>query len=229
MTTSGRLSVAVSAGRPIELEEERATMSSPESATAPAVGVADATAAEPAPVDTVTIVFAGDDPGLVQLLRVATTRWRGAWDVHFVQSGQGALARFGELPRVDVVAAHMHVPGLTVADLLSEIPQCSPLTARIALSDQSDRESVLDLIGIAHQVMPMPRDVELLTDLIEQVRSGVSARLPLGRTVEGGVDELRDADLIRFMVLGNKMFQPNCSHLGLRSFRRRCGPPALER
>jgi HD-like signal output (HDOD) protein len=147
--------------------------------------------AAPAPVDTVTVVFVGDDPDVVQTLHDAAARRHGAWDVHFIESGQAALALFGELPSVDVMAVHMHVSGLPVADLLTEVRRRSPHTVRVVASGRSDGESALDLIGIAHRVMPMPRDIELLFDLIEQIRSGVSTRLsePVSALV-GDIDRL---------------------------------------
>lgn len=141
--------------------------------------------------NTATVVFVGDDPGIVQSMRDAAHPWHGAWDVHFVESGEAALTLFGQLPTVDVLAAHVHASGLPIVELLNKVRQSSPHTARVVLSGQSDRESVLGLIGVAHQFMAVPVDIELLTGLIEHIRSATSTKLrdPV-RTLVGQVDRL---------------------------------------
>ncbi len=155
------------------------------------IGDEAAAVAQPTRIHTVTVVVVADDPGVAEPVRQAAAVRPEEWNVHFVESGQTALARFDDLPHVDVVAAHTHVPGFPVAMLLNEIRRRSPHTVRVALSGRSDHDSSLDLVGIAHQVMPMPRDSELLVGLIEQLRSGAGTRLrdPVS-TFVGDVDRL---------------------------------------
>jgi HD-like signal output (HDOD) protein len=138
-----------------------------------------------------TVVFVGDDPGVFRSIRDAAHRWDGAWDVHFVESAQAALELFGEHPSIDVLAAHVRSTGPSLADLLNKVRERSPHTARVVVSGQSDREFVLGLIGLAHQFVSLPLDVERFTDLIEHVRSAASNTLrdPV-RTLLGQVDRL---------------------------------------
>ncbi|MDJ0767709.1 MAG: HDOD domain-containing protein [Ilumatobacter sp.] len=160
---------------------------------------------------TATVVFVGSDPAVVEPMRAAMTRRQDVWDVHVVETGQAALALFDELPRVDVVATHVDVSALPVADLLDEVRRISPHTARVVLSGRSDRGVVLGLIGVAHQFVSVPVDIEVLVDLIDHVRSAASTTLrdPV-RTLVGRVDHLPSPPAM-FVRLGEMILAEDCS------------------
>lgn len=150
-------------------------------------------ACEPPPEESrrFTVVFVDDEPKVLQATRRATRRWRGLWDAHFAEGGQAALDLFDELGWVDVIVTDMRMPGIDGAELLTEIRERSPHTARIILSGQSEREAILRAVGPAHQYLSKPIDVEELAQVLEHIRgaSGGPLRDPI-LSLTGEADRL---------------------------------------
>ncbi len=130
-----------------------------------------ATAAGP-PGNVATVVFIGDDPGLVETMRSAAQRRGDAWEVHFAGSGDAGIALVRELPTVDVLVAHVSAAGSPIEEIVSRVRQRSPHTARILLSAPSDRELVVRMVGAAHRYLSLPVDIDVVDEVIEHVRGG---------------------------------------------------------
>lgn len=92
---------------------------------------------------------------------------RHEWQMSFKESGPKALEFMTASP-VDVVVTDMMMPGMDGAQLLTEVRDRYPNTVRLVLSGQSDRESVLRLVGPAHQYLSKPCDAQELRTAISR-------------------------------------------------------------
>jgi HD-like signal output (HDOD) protein/CheY-like chemotaxis protein len=114
-----------------------------------------------------TLLFVDDEPRVLQGLERQLRGLRDEWDMHFAQSGAKAL-EFMAMQPVDVIISDMLMPGMDGAQLLSEVVKRHPQTTRIVLSGHADRESVLRLVGPAHQYLSKPCDAEELRAAISR-------------------------------------------------------------
>ena len=115
-----------------------------------------------------SVLFVDDDPNILAGLRRLLRAQRQEWNMEFVAGGQEALAHLAEHP-VDVVVTDMRMPGMDGAELLKEIVSRHPSVARIVLSGQSDKESLIKVAGLAHQYLSKPCDTETLTATVRRV------------------------------------------------------------
>lgn len=138
-----------------------------------------------------TVVVVSDDPAVVRPMREAAIRHHEVWNVHVVAHRDAAMARFDELTNVDVLIADVRAGDTSSTDVLEAVRRRSPQTARMALADSSDEDTMFALLGVAHRVVPLPVEAGLLADLIGHVRSaaGNTLREPV-RTLVGQVDRL---------------------------------------
>ncbi len=114
-----------------------------------------------------TLLFVDDEPRVLQGLQRQLHGMRTEWSMNFVENGNKALMFMAGTP-VDVVVTDMMMPGMDGAQLLSEVMRRHPNTIRIVLSGQADRESVLRLVGPAHQYLSKPSDAEELRNAISR-------------------------------------------------------------
>ena len=107
------------------------------------------------------VLFVDDEPlvleGLKRMLRVL----RDQWDMHFVESGEKALALLEQMP-MHVVVSDMRMPGMNGAELLHGVMQKYPGTVRLILSGYADRELILGCVDSTHQYLSKPCDPEAL-------------------------------------------------------------------
>jgi HD-like signal output (HDOD) protein len=92
---------------------------------------------------------------------------RNEWQMNFLDGGTKALDFLAANP-VDVIVSDMMMPGMDGAELLTEVMKRHPNTVRIVLSGHADRESVLRLVGPAHQYLSKPCDAEELRKAISR-------------------------------------------------------------
>ena len=116
-----------------------------------------------------TVLFVDDEPNILQGTRRATRNMRGTWDMHFVESGDEALAFMNDR-NVDVVVSDMRMPNMNGIQLLQEIREVTPGAVRIILSGQTDDEVVYRAFGPAQRHLAKPCDV---TDLRANVEASV--------------------------------------------------------
>lgn len=113
------------------------------------------------------ILFVDDEPQLLNGLKRLIRGKRGEWDMHFADSGTAALDMMAATP-FDVIVTDMRMPGMDGATLLSTVSKSSPGTARIVLSGFAEQNSVLRIVGPAHQYLAKPCDAAILTRAIER-------------------------------------------------------------
>jgi HD-like signal output (HDOD) protein len=102
-----------------------------------------------------TLLFVDDEPRVLQALQRQLYDMRHEWRVHFVNECAKALDFMAATP-VDVIITDMTMPFMDGAQLLTEVMQRHPNTVRLVLSGHADRESILRLVGPAHQYLSKP-------------------------------------------------------------------------
>src|ERR1041385_6203180 len=116
------------------------------------------------------LLFVDDEPKVLQALQRQLHGMRHEWKMDFLSDGNKALA-FMEKSPVDVIVTDMMMPGMDGAQLLTEVNKRHPNTVRIVLSGHADRESVMRLVGPAHQYLSKPCDAEELRSAITRAFS----------------------------------------------------------
>lgn len=136
------------------------------------------------------ILFVDDEAHVLEGLRNLFRRYRHEWDMTFATSGPAALEAM-HTGAFHVVVSDMRMPGMDGAALLQQIKDEYPSVARIVLSGQADRESIMRALPVAHQFLSKPCNAELLRSVIERT-CGLQALLDSEslRRVVGGLDHL---------------------------------------
>jgi HD-like signal output (HDOD) protein len=114
-----------------------------------------------------TLLFVDDEPRVLQGLQRQLYSMRNEWKMTFISDGQKALEFMDSAP-VDVIVTDMMMPGMDGAQLLTEVMKRHSNTVRVVLSGHADRESVLRLVGPAHQYLSKPCDAEELRTAISR-------------------------------------------------------------
>ncbi|MBI4324710.1 MAG: HDOD domain-containing protein [Chloroflexi bacterium] len=111
------------------------------------------------------ILFVDDDPAALARIRETVQQRRPDWEIEFAASGTKAWEKIVHTP-FDVVVTDWDMPGMDGAELLFKVMHRNPQTVRIALSDQADRETLLESLGPAHQHLSKWGDIEALIGTI---------------------------------------------------------------
>lgn len=107
------------------------------------------------------ILFVDDEEFVLRGLDRLLRPMREEWNMEFINSGEAALTRMGEVP-FDVIISDMRMPGMNGAELLNEVMKRHPKTVRIILSGYADRELILKCVGSTHQYLAKPCDAKTL-------------------------------------------------------------------
>jgi HD-like signal output (HDOD) protein/CheY-like chemotaxis protein len=118
-------------------------------------------------VDRKRILFVDDDQMVLQGLQMALRRQRHRWDMVFVGSGAAALDELKRSP-CDVVVSDMRMPGMDGPALLQRVKEDHPGAARLVLSGQAQRESLVRVMAVAHQFLDKPCRPERLVTALER-------------------------------------------------------------
>ncbi|MBL8785928.1 MAG: HDOD domain-containing protein [Deltaproteobacteria bacterium] len=113
------------------------------------------------------ILFVDDEPSILDALQNLLRRERKRWDMVFALGGDKALEAMAVAP-FDVVMSDMRMPGMDGAELLTRVRELYPATARFVLSGQSGREAVVRALGVTHQFLSKPCEVEVLRGVVER-------------------------------------------------------------
>jgi len=105
------------------------------------------------------ILFVDDEPMVLRGIERGLRSMRHEWEMSFVEGGPQALQVLSEKD-FDVVVTDMRMPGMDGAELLLQVRNRFPRTVRMALSGQSDRETVFRAIGPTHQYLSKPCDAD---------------------------------------------------------------------
>jgi putative nucleotidyltransferase with HDIG domain len=115
----------------------------------------------------IRILFADDEPPVLDGLRTRLYRQNGKWEMVFVDSGSRAIAEFERRP-FDVIVSDMRMPGMDGAELLKAIGERWPEAVRLVLSGYAEPQQVLRLVPIAHQYLSKPCDAQRLVSTIDR-------------------------------------------------------------
>ena len=118
------------------------------------------------------ILFVDDEPLILEGLQNLLRRFRKKWSMSFAVGAEEALEKLEE-QSFDIVITDMRMPGLSGADLLKQVRENHPGTARIMLSGYSEEETILQALPVAHQYMSKPCDPVILKRIIENLVSGI--------------------------------------------------------
>jgi putative nucleotidyltransferase with HDIG domain len=105
------------------------------------------------------ILFVDDEPMVLSGIERSLRTMRKEWQMEFVSGGSEALEKMAINP-YDVVITDMRMPGMDGAQLLEKVKNRFPQTVRMALSGQSDRDTVFRCIGPTHQYLSKPCDID---------------------------------------------------------------------
>jgi DNA-binding NarL/FixJ family response regulator len=114
------------------------------------------------------ILFVDDEPQVLDGLRDLLWRQRRLWDVDFAAGGDAALLALSRQP-FDVVVADLRMPGMDGATLLERVQQDHPGVARIILSGEAERATMLRALRVADHFLGKPCDLSVLMAAIEKV------------------------------------------------------------
>jgi HD-like signal output (HDOD) protein len=139
------------------------------------------------------ILFVDDEQAVLDGLRDMLRKQRKEWHMVFASGGEAALREL-EKTQFDVVVSDMRMPGLDGAALLQRVKERYPATARIILSGQADRASVVRALPVAHQFLSKPCDAETLRVVVERACTLQRTLCDEGvRAIIGKLDKLPSA------------------------------------
>jgi HD-like signal output (HDOD) protein len=115
-------------------------------------------------------LFVDDEPQLLDGLKNSLRKQRREWEMVFVTSGEAALAEI-DRAKFDVVVSDMRMPAMDGAALLEAVRRKHPSTARLVLSGQADRDSILRAVPVTHVFLSKPCDPQVLRAAIDRVCS----------------------------------------------------------
>lgn len=116
------------------------------------------------------ILFVDDEPLVLQGLQRGLRPMRKEWEMEFATGGAAALAAM-EQSAFDVIVTDMLMPGMDGAELLQQVKERFPRTARFVLSGEASRSSVLRTVAPTHQYISKPCDIgELKQKLTRALR-----------------------------------------------------------
>lgn len=111
------------------------------------------------------ILFVDDEQMVLDAMRRMIRGMHTGWQVDFRPGGKEALEAMAS-ESFDVVVSDMKMPGMSGAALLAEVKRRHPGVIRIILSGHSDKESILQSVGVTHQYLAKPCDPEKLRETI---------------------------------------------------------------
>ncbi len=111
------------------------------------------------------ILFVDDQPNILSGLRRMLRKLREEFDMEFVESGAEALQAMDQ-GEFDAIITDMRMPEMNGAQLLKRVSEQHPETIRYILSGHSDRDLILQTVGVAHQYLAKPCDPESLKRLL---------------------------------------------------------------
>lgn len=114
------------------------------------------------------ILFVDDETRVLEGLGRMLRNMRSEWEMEFVASGPEALEAL-QRDSFHVLVTDMRMPGMDGYRLLEQAKELHPQVVRIILSGDSDKELILNSVGLAHQYLSKPCDPEILKFTIARV------------------------------------------------------------
>lgn len=155
------------------------------------------------------VLFVDDEPNVLSGIRRMLWGQSKDWEILYAGSGEEALNML-ETSAVDVVVTDMRMPGMDGAALLATVRARYPATARLILSGQADRESIIAAVGPTQQFLTKPSEPEVLIGAITRV---LSVRGLVGderlRSILGDIESLPKPPSIHDQMMAVAS-RPNC-------------------
>ncbi len=114
------------------------------------------------------IVFVDDESNILFALKRKLHVMRNEWDMSFFDSAKKAI-EFMHQDEPDFLVTDMRMPEINGLDLLRYSYKHFPRMVRIILSGQTEKNQILQSIGLAHQFFSKPTDTSQLIDLIKGI------------------------------------------------------------
>ncbi len=114
------------------------------------------------------LLFVDDEPMVLDGIRNLLRKHRTRWNMAFATSGAAALELLAQEPR-DAVISDMRMPGMNGAELLNQVRERYPRTARILLTGQASSADVLQALPVAQQILSKPCEPTLLCTVLERL------------------------------------------------------------
>jgi HD-like signal output (HDOD) protein len=156
------------------------------------------------------ILFVDDDPNVLTGLRNVLRTKRREWDMVFAIGPEEALAKLAEAP-FDVVVSDMRMPRMDGATLLARVKQMQPSAVRMILSGQTELESVMKSVFIAHMFLSKPCDPALLQRVVDRACRLQAILNSDELRASAGKVEMLPAAPKTYVALNEALMAPNCS------------------
>ena len=156
------------------------------------------------------VLFVDDEQNVLDGLRNLLRNKRRDWDMSFACGGEAAFGLLKEM-LFDVVVTDMRMPKIDGVAVLSRVMELQPRAVRIVLSGQTDPESVMKTVFLAHRYLAKPCEAEDFRTVVErafQLRSLLES--PELRAAVGEVPTLPPAPGT-FIALTQAMSRPETS------------------
>jgi HD-like signal output (HDOD) protein len=114
------------------------------------------------------ILFVDDEPRILAGLRRMLYRQRDRWDMAFADGSAQALTILQDRP-CDVIISDFRMPGMDGAALLRRVRDEYPDTARVILSGQTNENSLLEILVLAHRFLNKPATEQQIIDTVERL------------------------------------------------------------
>jgi HD-like signal output (HDOD) protein len=156
------------------------------------------------------ILFADDEPAVLQGLRSVLRPQRHEWDMTFAGGGPAALEELKK-SAFDVVVTDMRMPVIDGAELLRQTKELQPRAVRVVLSGQTDAESAMKTVFTAHQFLAKPCDVDKLRSVVKRA-CDLNALITSDelRALAGDVSVLPAAPHT-YLAISRALSNPSCS------------------
>lgn len=125
------------------------------------------------------ILFVDDEPRVLEALERMVMELVDDWEIERAIGGEAALAVLASAP-FDVIVSDMRMPGMDGAALLREVHVRHPHLTRIVLSGQTEQQSAMRALQVAHQFLSKPCRADVLVSVIQRAEA-LRALVPSGR------------------------------------------------
>jgi HD-like signal output (HDOD) protein len=156
------------------------------------------------------ILFVDDEPNVLAGLRNAFRPQRHHWDMVFALGPEEALAKIAE-SSFDVVVSDMRMPHMDGATLLREIKQRQPQAVRMILTGQTEQESVMKSVFIAHMFLSKPCEPDFLKRVVDRACNLNALLNSEALCMAAGRVDMLPAAPKTYMELNEALMRPDCN------------------
>ncbi len=111
-------------------------------------------------------MFVDDEETVLTLYRHMFSNKKSDWEIGYAEDGIEALNLMEEEP-YDVLVTDMNMPRMNGAELVVQVAEEYPSTARVIITGFSDQKSVIQCLEATHRFLMKPFEVVNLTEIIQ--------------------------------------------------------------